>query len=479
MCGILGIYGYDDVAPDLVVGLSALQHRGQDAAGLVTFEHKFHAEKALGLVGQVARERGLEEMKGSCGIGHVRYATRGRNDVLNAQPMLVDEPLAIAMAHNGNVNNFEELEQRFAGSARAVLETSCDLELILQVFAHALDKRVHLQLRVDDIFAAVQATQEQVEGAYAAITAIAEQGFLGFNDPHGLRPLVLGRKESAQGPIYAFASESACFDSLGFQLLRDLEPGEAVFIDKERRLHSRILRQAAQAFCVFEYIYFAREASRIYGRSVASERVELGRMLATPVREAGLKPDIVIDVPSSAYFYASGLAEELGVPYRRGLSKSPHAGRSFILPTQAERERLVRQKMNPIADVLRGKKVAVVDDSIVRGTTSRHLVKKLRESGAKEVYFISASPPIKHPCIYGIDMSIKREMIAANASVDEVSAQIGADAVVYQRLEDLRSRAGELKFCDACFSGAYPTQPSLEIMAGIERERREVKAEMS
>ena len=282
---------------------------------------------------------------------------------------------------------------------------------------------------------------------------------------------MLGRKYTDRGMVYAFASETDCFDYLGFELMRDLRPGEAVLIDTAGKVHSRICRAGPQAFCVFEYIYFAREDSVINGRLVASERVCLGRQLAEQVRKAGLQPDIVIDVPASAYFFASGMAEALGVPYRRGLAKNNHIGRSFIVPNQARREKIVRQKLNPLKDVVRGRKVAVVDDSIVRGTTSKHIVKLLRESGAAEIYFVSAAPPITYPCIYGIDMSVKREIIAAHYDPRQIARYLEADAVIYQSLDDLRARYCDLPCCYACFSGEYPTGASEEVLKQFEQEK--------
>jgi amidophosphoribosyltransferase len=405
-----------------------------------------------------------------CGIGHVRYATQGSKDVLDAQPYAVNYPFGLAMVHNGNVINFNELRRQLLARSR-LLETSTDLELIVYSLTSELERADPRSFSPEDVFKAVTATQQKVIGAYSTLTLLANQGFLAFTDPYGIRPLVMGEKKTEKGPVFAFASETACFDCLGYQPVRDLGPGEAVFVDRNRKVHSRICHRKAQAFCVFEYIYFAREDSSLHGRLVAGERVRMGRRLAATFRKTGLQPDIVIDVPSSAYFFASGLAEELGIPYRRGLAKNNHVGRSFIAPTQVERELMVRQKLNPIQGVVRGKKVAVVDDSIVRGTTSRHIVKLLREAGAKEVYFVSASPPIVHPCVYGIDMSIRREMLAAVAPQGERAARIGADAVVYQSLEDLQELYSDLPCCYACFSGKYPIDGSEALLAEIERER--------
>ena len=471
MCGILGIWGQEDVSEELALGLNAIQHRGQDSAGLVTFDTKFSMKKGCGLVSQVFDDNDVERLRAPAGLGHVRYATIGSTDVLDAQPIAVSYPFGMAMVHNGNVINFNELRRSLYEDHHRLLDTSNDVALILYTFASELETKNLKTLTIDDIFDTVCATQGLVKGAYSAISIIANHGFLAFTDPHGIRPIVLGKRYSDSGMIYAFASETTCFDYLGYQTIRDLNPGEAVFIDTEQRIHTRQCKQADQAFCVFEYIYFAREDSIIHKRLVASERVRMGRALGRTLQKAQLDPDIIIDVPASAYYFASGCAEEMGVPYRRGLSKNNHVGRSFITPTQKSRELLVRQKLNPIRDVVRGRKVAVVDDSIVRGTTSKHLVKQLRASGAEKVFFVSASPPIKHPCIYGIDMSIRREIIAARYDVEDIAGYLGADAVVYQELDDLQSLYSDLPCCDACFSGNYPTEVSPELLDDIEREK--------
>jgi amidophosphoribosyltransferase len=471
MCGIVGIYGKDAVARSIFDGLIAIQHRGHDSAGIVTLDSTFHLQRGLGYVTDVFRHTDPSTMPGHSGLGHVRYATIGSNGELDAQPLVVNYPFGLAMVHNGNVINFTSLRRWLHDERHRLVDTDNDVALILYTLASELEQRDMKHLAVTDIFEAVRATQDRVEGAYSAICVIAGQGMLAFSDPYGIRPIVLGKKFSEHGLVYVFASESVVFDHLGCQRIRDLEPGEAVFVDRQHHLHSSICRRQKQAFCVFEYIYFAREDSIIHDRLVATERVRLGRRLAQTFRETGLKPDIIIDVPSSSYFFASGLAEELGVPYRRGLAKNNHVGRSFITPNQAVREAMVQQKHNPIPDVVRGKKVAVVDDSIVRGTTSRHLIRLLRNAGAKELYFVSAAPPITHPCIYGIDMSVKREIIAAHYDVDQIRHYLEADAVVYQPLDALRDLYRDLPCCYACFSGEYPTGASEEALRRVEEEK--------
>lgn len=471
MCGIVGFYGHEDVVYDLVSGLTALQHRGQDSAGIVTFQDTFHVKKGLGLVSQVFTEKNFKRLIGKIGIGHVRYTTQGSNELINVQPFAVNYPFGLAMVHNGNVINFKELQKTLYEEHHRLLETSNDLELLLYTLAAELENKDLKNLTVADIFESVRVTQQKVRGAYSTITIIANRGCLVFNDPSGIRPVVMGKRETPHGPTYGFASETTCFDYLGYEMIRDLDPGETVFIDKEMQVHTCITHQERRTFCIFEYIYFAREDSVIHDRLVASERVRMGKTLAKAVKAAGLEPDIVIDVPSSAYFFASSLAEELGVPYRRGLSKNNHIGRSFIMPTQKDRERTVRRKLNPIKAIIKGKKVAVVDDSIVRGTTSRRLVTLLRQAGAEKVYFISAAPPIKHPCIYGIDMAITTELIAVDRTFQEIADFIGADALLYQPIEELRALYPDYPMCDACFSGRYPTGDATEVLHQIEQER--------
>ena len=471
MCGIIGIYGFDDIAAELIYGLTALQHRGQDSAGVVTFDGSFKMKKGLGAVNSVFKEKNIQRLTGNCGVGHVRYATIGSTDVLDAQPHAVNYPFGLTMVHNGNVINFVQLRKSLYDDHHRLLETSNDVALILYSFASELEQKDLENLTVDDIFDTVEATQRRVKGSFSAIVVIANRGFLAFTDPYGIRPIVMGRKYTDKGIVYAFASETTCFDYLGYEVVRDLVPGEAVFIDQARKLHSKICVKEKQAFCVFEYIYFAKEDSIIHNRLVASERVRMGKSLAKQLKKTKLKPDFVIDVPDSAYFFASGLAEESGIPYRRGLAKNHHIGRSFITPNQKQRELMVRQKLNPLRDVVKGKKIAVVDDSIVRGTTSKHIVKLLKEYGAKEVYFISAAPPIKYPCIYGIDMSVKQEIIARHYDNEDIAQYIEADAVIYQSLDDLKSLYKELPCCFACFSGKYPTGVTEELMNEIEREK--------
>ncbi len=472
MCGIIGIYGYEDVIDELILGLLTMQHRGQDSAGIVTFDGTFRMKKGLGLVDAVFKDKTREGLTGSCGLGHVRYATMGSTDIFNTQPLAVNYPFGLSMVHNGNVTNFVELRKHLFEERHLLPDTANDLALILYTFASELEKRNLKKKSTDDIFDSVRSTQSRIEGAYSIITQIAGHGFLAFTDPHGIRPLVMGRKVTEKGVVYAFASETTCFDYLGYKTIRDIAPGEAVFIDRDHNVHERICLQKKRAFCVFEYIYFAREDSVINGKTVATVRCDLGKRLASRVQEEQLDVDIIIDVPNSAYYAASGLAEVIGKPYRRGLSENNFIGRSFISSTRCERERLVREKLNPIADVVKGKKLAVVDDSIVRGTTSKHIVKLLRDKGARRVHFIAAAPPIKFPCVYGIDMSTMEEIIAAHYQCGEIARYIEADSVTYLDLEDLKAVFHDLPICHACFSGQYPTRCNKRLLKQIELEKR-------
>ena len=465
MCGIVAIVGSTPVAERLIQALAALQHRGQDAAGVLTFDGRFHLHKGRGLATQVFADPGeVAQLTGTMGLGHVRYATQGSLDWLDAQPFAIRYPFGVGIVHNGNVVNFAALRTRI--ERERLLETSNDVELLVHVLIeHLASAR---DLTPNAVFAAVQQLMEEVDGAYSTLALIANRGLVAFRDRHGIRPLLWGQKDSPEGTTHVFASESVVFDVLGVERYRDLAPGEIVYLDRDGQAHLHTPASATGAFCSFEYIYFAREDSTLEGRTVASERFAMGKLLAEPVRARGLEPDVVIDVPSSAYFAASGLAEALGVPYRRGLAKNSHVGRSFILPSQDQRERLVIQKLNPIREVVAGKKLCVVDDSIVRGTTARRIVAMLREAGARAIYLVSAAPPVRHPCVYGIDIAERRELIAATRSEAEIVQEIGADALIYPALDAFRALYSGA--CFACFDGRYPTRVPAGLVDSAERE---------
>ena len=476
MCGIIGLISRKKVVYELLMGLTALQHRGQDAAGVTTLTETFNTKKGLGLVKQVFRDKHVKRLGGKMGLGHVRYTTQGSLEKRNSQPIEANYPFGIAMIHNGNVTNSEEMRKILYEEYHVLPATNNDLEYILYTLSSELNKKDLKNITFKEIFEAVKVVQSRVEGSYACIALIANHGMVAFTDPYGLRPMVMGRKETEAGPNYGFASESVAFDQLGYKTVCNVQPGEMYFIDNDFRVFQDRGIVKKQHFCVFEYIYFARPDTEIHNKLVASERVKMGKRLAQKLQRADIIPDVVIDVPSSGYFSASGLAEVLDVPYRKGLIRNEHMGRSFISPKQSEREDIVKRKLNPIRQVVDGKKVAVVDDSIVRGTTSKRIVKILREAGAKEIYFISAAPPIKHPCIYGIDMSIKTELIAANKTTEEIREFIGADALIYQSLHALEELyEGELPICTACLSGNYPTPNAEAELAKIELVRKNIK----
>ncbi len=471
MCGIVGFKGHKKVIYELLMGLTALQHRGQDAAGIVTFKNKFHTKKGLGLVNNIFKPKHLKRLDGKIGVGHVRYTTHGSNEAVNAQPISASYPFGITMVHNGNVTNLDQMQETLYKEYHTLPETSNDLELILYTFASELKKKDLANVQVEDIFESVIHTQKKVKGAYSVIAAIANHGLLAFCDPHGIRPLIFGKRTVNEKTTYGFASESTCFDHIGFERICDMKPGEIIFIDNDFKIHKSRGHESKANFCVFEYIYFARDDSIIHNKLVANQRVKMGKLLAGKVNTLGLKPDVVIDVPSSGYFAASGLAEALDIPYRRGLMKNNHIGRSFISPSQKEREDIIKRKLNPIREVVDGKKVAIVDDSIVRGTTSKRIVKMIRDAGAKEIYFISAAPPIAHPCMYGIDMSVSTELIAAQKSNSEICSYIGADALIYQSIDDLKVLFKDQATCMACLDGKYPTKKAKKALKSIEKER--------
>ena len=475
MCGIVGFIGEEKIVYDIMSGLLTLQHRGQDSAGIVTFKDTFYTKKGLGLVSEVFNEKHIDRLCGNVGIGHVRYTTHGTGDIINAQPITTNYPFGISMVHNGNVTNFKKMNKALYEDYHVLPTSSNDLEILLYTLAAELKNKDLKNITNEDIFDAVKKTQEKIEGAYAVISVIANHGLLAFMDPDGIRPLILGKKVTKSGVVYGFASESITFDHLGYEIIRNLQPGEIVFIDNKHKVHSTIGYAKKQHFCVFEFIYFAREDTVFYNNNVAGKRVRMGEYIAEQIKEAGLKPDVVIDVPASGYFSASGMAEALGIPYHRGLVKSNYIGRSFIASKQSERENIVKNKLNPIKKAIKGKKIVVVDDSIVRGTTSKRIVQLLRKAGAKEIYFVSAAPPVINPCVYGIDMSAKTELIASNLNIKEVQTFIGADALFYLKPEDLDTIFKNISLCKACFTGEYPAGNVEEMLQDIEDEKNQMR----
>jgi len=468
MCGILGIVAHSPVNQLLYDGLLLLQHRGQDAAGIVTSErNSFHMHKAPGMVRDVFRTRNMRSLAGDMGIAHCRYPTAGSAfSSAEAQPFYVNSPFGIVLGHNGNLTNAQQLKEEMFRTDLRHINTGSDSEVLVNVLAHELEKAsVKLRLEPQTIFTAVANVHRRVRGAYAVVAMIAGYGVLAFRDPYGIRPAVIGYNETPHGTEYMVASESVAVDANGFRVLRDVGPGEAVFIDEDGKLYSQqCAANASLNPCIFEYVYLARPDSLIDGASVYEARLNMGEKLAHKIRRQyrHLQVDVVIPIPDSSRPSALQLAHGLGVPYREGFVKNRYIGRTFIMPGQAVRSRSVRQKLNPMAMEFAGKNVLLVDDSIVRGTTSREIVQMARDSGARKVFFASAAPPVRFPNVYGIDMPTRAELIAAHRSEDEVSREIGADALVYQDLDDLkdavrRTNPRLTSFETSCFDGVYIT----------------------
>jgi amidophosphoribosyltransferase len=468
MCGILGVVSQIPANQLLYDGLQVLQHRGQDAAGIATLDGRtFHLHKGNGLVRDVFRTRNMRALTGNAGIAHVRYPTAGSAvDHNEAQPFYVNSPFGIVLGHNGNLTNADELKrQLFVDDLRHV-NTNSDSEVLLNVLAHELQAiSKGLRLDVPTIFAAVSGVHRRCRGAYAVVAMIAGYGLLAFRDSHGIRPLVVGVHETEQGPEYLVASESVALDTLGFRFLRDVAPGEAIFIDFDGNLHSR---QCSEKFClnpcIFEYVYLARPDSVIDGVSVYETRLSMGEYLADKLKREwdGVDIDVVIPIPDSSRPSALQLANRLGLPFREGFVKNRYIGRTFIMPGQALRKKSVRQKLNAIGMEFKGKNVLLVDDSIVRGTTSREIVQMARDAGARKVYFASAAPPVCFPNVYGIDMPSRHELIATGRSDEEICREIGADRLIYQDLDDLKAAVRKANpaitgFDASCFDGNYIT----------------------
>jgi amidophosphoribosyltransferase len=441
MCGLVGIVGKSDIAPEIYDALTVLQHRGQDAAGIMTCSGgRFSQRKSEGLVRDVFRQQHMQKLQGSLGIGHVRYPTAGSSGAALAQPFYVNSPYGIALAHNGNLTNSEQLGRELFQDDLRHLNTDSDSEVLLNVFAHEMQTLGKLSPTAEDIFTAVAAVHRRCRGGYAAVGLVVNYGVLGFRDPLGIRPLVVGARESAQGTDYMLASESVALDVLGFTVISDVAPGEAVFIDMDGVLHRRQCADSASLHpCIFEHVYFARPDSLMDEISVYKTRMRQGEALGKKVRRMrpDLQIDVIIPIPDTSRIAAQSMAHELGIKFREGLMKNRYIGRTFIMPGQSERKKSVRQKLNPVPLEFEGKNVMLVDDSIVRGTTCRQIIDMARDAGAAQVYFASAAPPVRYPNVYGIDMPSASELIAHDRSVEEVCELIGADWLVYQDLDDL------------------------------------------
>ncbi len=468
MCGIVGVVAHTPVNQLLYDGLLLLQHRGQDAAGIATSEGPvFHMFKGPGLVQNVFRTRNMRDLSGNTGIGHCRYPTAGSAfSDLESQPFYVNSPFGITLGHNGNLTNSEQLKRELWEQDFRHVNTNSDSEVLLNVLALELERAAqHHRLDADAIFRAVAGVHRRCRGAYAVVAMIAGYGLLAFRDPFGIRPLCIGYNEALGGSEYLIASESVAVQALGFELLRDVEPGEGIFVDLTGKLHAKQCAAAPRLVpCIFEFVYLARPDSVIDGTSVYQARVNMGAALAKKIMAMPQAQDIdvVIPIPDSSRSSALEIATRLGKPYREGFIKNRYIGRTFIMPGQAIRRRSVRQKLNPIPSEFAGKVVLLVDDSIVRGTTSREIVQMARDAGACKVYFASAAPPVRFPNVYGIDMPTPAELVATGRTEAEIAREIDADLLIYQELEALKDavRAANprlTEFDASCFDGRYVT----------------------
>ena len=466
MCGIIGIVAHSAVNQAIYDGLAVLQHRGQDAAGIITCEGgRLHLRKNNGLVRDVFHTRHMLRLYGNMGIGHVRYPTAGCESSAEAQPFYVNSPYGISLAHNGNLTNSDKLKQELFQEDLRQINTDSDSEILLNVFAHELQQQGKLKMDIDDVFKAVAGVHKRCKGAYAAVAMITGYGVVAFRDPFGIRPLVFGKQETPQGTNYMMASESVALDALGYELVRDVAPGEAVFITLDGQLHTRQCADNPSVMpCIFEYVYLARPDSIIDEVSVYKARLRMGEKLADKIHR--IRPDhdidVVIPIPDTSRTSALQLAYKLGLKYREGFIKNRYIGRTFIMPGQQQRKKSVRQKLNAIDLEFNGKNVLLVDDSIVRGTTSSQIIEMARDAGANKVYFASAAPPVRYPNVYGIDMPNTDELIAHGRTEEEVCKEIGADWLLYQDMEDLvdavrKGSAAINGFDDSVFTGNYIT----------------------
>lgn len=467
MCGIVALISNEPANQPIYDALSVIQHRGQDAAGIMTFDEsgRFYRHKGNGLVRDVFTNEQFHRLRGNMGIGHVRYPTAGSSSLDEAQPFYLNTPFGIAFAHNGNLTNASSLKKYLYEQELRHINTNSDSEILHNIFSRELRRQGGLDLTPEKIFAAVEGVHKRCRGSYAVVAMTPGQGILGFRDPHGIRPLVYGSRHTESGTEYMLASESVALHALGFDVIRDVEPGEAIYINKSGQVYSQQCAESPNHTpCLFEFVYFARPDSTIDGVSVYSARVKMGEFLGDQILERwpdhGI--DVVVPIPESSRPAALECAHRLNIPYREGFVKNRYIGRTFIMGKQTTRKKSVRQKLNTIDSEFEGKNVLLVDDSIVRGTTAREIVKMARDSGAKNVYFASAAPPVCHPNVYGIDMAARKELIAHDRSIEEIATYLGVDRLIYQHLdkllESVQLHNPNLKQFDAsCFNGHYVT----------------------
>lgn len=467
MCGVIGLIGTSQASSRALRGLSLLQHRGQDAAGILSYDDSgFHYVRNLGLVENVFTPENMASLTGEVAIGHVRYGTAGKSELRNVQPFLLNFPYGIGLVHNGNLVNFRSLTQELRTTYQRQPLADSDTENIINLFAEGLAKNVQKRTPTfEDLCSSVDFVFEKAIGSYSIVTLVAGFGLVAFRDQYGLRPLVMGRRREDTGKMsYALASESTALSFLGYDEFEDIKPGEVVAINMEGMIERKQLRVREHRPCMFEWVYFASPTSEIEGSPVYKARIELGKKMAVSVKERmakdGIEFDVVVPVPETARIAAIALAEELKVPYREVLIKNRYITRTFILDSQDKREQAVHLKLAPVLSEIKDKRVLLVDDSIVRGTTSRKLIELVRMAGAKEVYFAATCPPIKHPCYYGIDFPMEKELIANNKSLRGVEEELGADGVIYQEVEALKQALfpeRNITPCMACLTGEYPT----------------------
>ena len=483
MCGIVGISAESNVAAEIYDSLLMLQHRGQDAAGMTVCnkDDRLNTRKSMGYVRDVFQQVHMDKLIGNYGIGHVRYPTAGGTGKEFAQPMYVNSPYGISLAHNGNLTNSKQLSNELFHAEMRHLITDSDSEVLLNIFAHELGKQREIYPSAEHIFKAVTKTHIRCDGAYAVLALITGHGILAFRDNNGIRPLSIGIRQGESRDEYIVASEDSLFIPLGFKKLRDIDPGEAVFIDKEGNLFSQQCSEnPLKRPCIFEYVYFSRPDSKIDEISVYKARMRMGSKLANQIKEINPNHDIdvVIPIPDSSTTAAHQLAVDLGVPYREGFVKNRYIGRTFIMPYQEERKKSVRRKLNILDLEFQGKNVLLVDDSIVRGTTSKKIIEMAREAGANKVYFASAAPAIKYQNLYGIDMPATSELIASMKTDEEVTKEIDADWLIYQRLEDLIDavKIGNPEIQDfetSIFTGKYITPLIENYLEDLENSRKD------
>ncbi len=489
MCGVVGLTGAPGAAREAFLGLTTLQHRGQDAAGILSHDSAgFHRVRNIGLVESVFNRDNMEGLTGDTAIGHARYSTIGRGDLSEVQPFLMSYPFGLGMVHNGNIVNHREIAHDLKVRAKRHLLTHSDTEVVLNLFADSLSRTVgefdveQEDLPFDSICKAIGEIYTKLSGSYSIVTLIGDQGLLAFRDPHGIRPLIWGKRSGGSlpsGEAHMIASESAPLFFLGYEKVRDLQPGEVLYIDRHGKVHSRVIDGREARPCMFEWVYFASPESDIDNVPVYGARINLGRSLARLVKDAmkdrGFQPDLIVPVPETSRIAAISLAEDLGIPYRELLIKNRYIKRTFILDSQEKRQKAVNLKLSPVRSEIEGKKIMLVDDSIVRGTTSKKIIDLVRRAGAKEVYFVSTCPPIRTPCFYGIDFPDPAELIASGRDLGEIEKELGADVVIYQDMkglvESVTPPGSGKRPCTACLDGKYPTDVSAGLRFTAERNQ--------